>query len=87
MLVVIASLWCLVLTSVQCAEAFSQIASKHNDPHNSDAGAVAATSYQDIESYDVMHARRKKMELELPGYGHRLFVLSEGKQGKAEGKQ
>jgi hypothetical protein len=49
-----------------------------------DAGAIAGTTYEDIESHDVEHVTGKKMDLELPGYGHRLFVISEGKQQKAE---
>jgi glycosidase len=54
---------------------------------NVDAGAVAATTYEDIESHEVQRISGKKMDVELPSYGHRLFVVSERKQTKAEEKQ
>jgi hypothetical protein len=49
-----------------------------------DAGAIAGTTYEDVESHDVQHVTGKKMDVELPGYGHRLFVISERKQQKEE---
>jgi glycosidase len=52
-----------------------------------DAGAVAGTTYEDIESHAAQHVTGKKIDLELPGYGHRIFVISGRKQSKAEEKQ
>jgi Alpha amylase, catalytic domain len=42
-----------------------------------DAGAIAGTTYRDLESDKAQHATDGKLNLELAGYGHRIFKIEE----------
>ena len=42
-----------------------------------DAGAIAGTMYQDLELNKVEQARNGKLNLELAGYGHKIFIIEE----------
>jgi hypothetical protein len=40
-----------------------------------DAGAIAGTSYEELKSHDVLHVTGKKLQLDLPGFGYRIFLV------------
>ena len=42
-----------------------------------EAGVIAGTTYRDLESDKVQHVPDGKLDLELAGYGHRIFKLEE----------
>jgi hypothetical protein len=42
-----------------------------------DAGAIGGTTYRDLESDKVQRVPDGKLDLELAGYGHRIFKLEE----------